>query len=68
MKMELKVSRRIDYDNQYEIDIDLEEDLTKEEYGSVVGAIKTIETIVDPYIERAKKKALEKESKNVSKT
>ena len=53
MKMELQIERRLNYDNQYNIDIALTEDLTKEDYITIIGAIKLIEGIIDPYINRA---------------
>lgn len=58
MKLELKVERRLDYDNQYAIDIDLTENLTKEGYATVTGAIKLIESVLDPYIVRAENRLM----------
>ena len=54
MKMELRVERRIDYYNLYSIGIELTENLSKEDYATLIGGIKLIESVLDPYINRAK--------------
>ncbi len=56
MKMALKVERRLDYDNQYSIDINLTENPNKEDYATINGAIGLIESVLNPYIDKFKNK------------